>query len=119
MPNRYTGARTPGLAAILEAPGGPTHRQVEEWVRRGFLRPSKDVTAEPAPEGQGRTAAVCWPPAEQRVAIAMGRLYAAGLRPEAAEKVARHPMWGPVVLGPGVVVSLFELRPEQAEAVAS
>ena len=47
---------------------------------------------------------------EQRFATAMQRLIAAGLSPQAAEKVARHPSWGPVILGPGVIISLFELR---------
>jgi len=47
---------------------------------------------------------------EQRFASAMARLQAAGLSVEAAQKVASHPSWGPVILGPGVVISLFELR---------
>ena len=56
---------------------------------------------------------------EQRFACAMARLQAAGLSVEAAEKVASHPSWGPVILGPGVIISLFELPASKAEAVAS
>lgn len=59
---------------------------------------------------------------EQEIAGALVRLADAGLSPEAAEKVARHPTWGPVSLGPGVIVSLFaagEAAPLAAEAVAS
>lgn len=55
------------------------------------------------------------------IAEAITRLIAAGLTEEAAERVAGHPSWGPLSLGPGVIVSLFPLRPdraEQAEAVA-
>lgn len=55
---------------------------------------------------------------EAQIEAAVGRLLAAGLTSEAAEKVARHPGWGPVVLGPGVIVSLHPVRPARAEAVA-
>lgn len=47
---------------------------------------------------------------EPRVAARIQRLLAAGLTRDAAEKVARHPAGGPVILAPGVVVSLFALR---------
>jgi len=43
---------------------------------------------------------------------------AAGLRPDAAERVARHPTGGPVVLAPGVIISLFPLPDSVVEAVA-
>lgn len=59
---------------------------------------------------------------EEQVAAGLERLIAAGLSVEAAELVARHPGWGPVVLAPGVIVSLFPLpgdAVEQDEAVAS
>lgn len=38
---------------------------------------------------------------------AIARLRSAGLKVEAAEKVARHPRGGPVVLAPGVIICLF------------
>lgn len=58
---------------------------------------------------------------EQQITAGRDRLVAAGLTLEAAERVARHPGWGPVVLAPGVIVSLHPVRTtaEQAEAVAS
>ena len=56
---------------------------------------------------------------EPEIEAAIGRLTAAGLTAQAADKVARHPSWGPVILGPGVVVSLFALPAGQDVAVAS
>lgn len=55
---------------------------------------------------------------EQEIADGISRLRAAGLNAAAARKVARHPTWGPVVLGPGVIISLFETGEASAEAVA-
>lgn len=100
---------SPGLNEILTAPGGPTVRQLTHWVAHGLLHP--EVTER---EGRDRWS---WPAKEQRAAVAIARLVAAGLEPAAAAKVARHPNWGPVVLGPGVVVSLFELRADGAVAL--
>jgi hypothetical protein len=40
----------------------------------------------------------------------LARLLAAGLSEEAAAKVVAHPNRGPVVLAPGVIVSLFTLE---------
>ena len=77
----------PGLAAILAADGGPSIRQVDHWVRTGHLRP--DITT----EGRGRNAWT-WPAAEQRVAVAMARLVAAGLDLAAAESVTDRPFSG-------------------------
>lgn len=111
---------TDGLAEILNAPGGPNARQLEEWVKAGYLRPVILDAGAPATDTEPRRRArFSWPPAEQRVAVAMGRLVAAGLRPSAAEGVARHRTWGPVILGPGVVISLFELPASKDAAVAS
>lgn len=56
---------------------------------------------------------------EGQIAAATQRLLAAGLTAEAAAKVATHPTHGPVVLAPGVIVSLHPVRPARAEAVAS
>jgi len=134
-----TGTQSPGLAEILNAPGGPSYRQIEYWVDKGYLRPE-------GAGNEGDRAMWSWPPAEQRVAVAMGRLVAdglrpdvaeriarlqvegsttifdrlvaAGLRPDAAERVARHPTGGPVVLAPGVIISLFPLPDSVVEAVA-
>lgn len=94
------GNHTPSLAAILNAPGGPTYRQVEHWVRRGFLRP--DTTAHAS--GRPRWT---WSDDEAGVAVRMARLAAAGLRVDVAEKVARQSPWGAVVLAPGVLITLF------------
>lgn len=58
---------------------------------------------------------------EAEIVAGRDRLIAAGLTADAAELVARHPGWGPVVLAPGVIVSLHPVRtrePEQAGAVA-
>lgn len=57
---------------------------------------------------------------DEEIAAGYERLVAAGLSAEAAELVARHPGWGPVVLAPGIIVSLHPLRDGGvgAEAVA-
>lgn len=57
-----------------------------------------------------------WSPTQRQVAAAIDRLVAAGLRPEVAEVVAHHPRGGPVVLAPGVVISLFPLPTETGAA---
>lgn len=64
-------------------------------------------------------AVVVRPRTEKQIEAAIARLTAAGLTPEAAETVARHPTQGPVVLGPGVIVSLFPDRSAEAGRVAS
>lgn len=108
MADRVTGARSPGLAAILAAPGGPTYRQLEHYVRRGYLKPDvKPLGGERDPWS--------WSPAEARVAIDMGRLVNAGLRPAVAIQVARHRSGGPVVLAPGIIISVF---PQPTSATA-
>lgn len=55
---------------------------------------------------------------EAEIADGIARLRAAGLNLDAAEKVARHPTWGPVMLGPGVIISLFGAGELDAAAVA-
>jgi len=109
--DRITGTQSPGLAEILAAPGGPSYRMIEYWVNKGYLRPEWAGN-------EGDRAMWSWPPEEQRVAIAMGRLVAVGLRPHLAERVARHPTGGPVVLAPGVIISLFPLPGTAVGAVA-
>ncbi len=53
------------------------------------------------------------------IAEAITRLLAAGLTEEAAERVARHPSWGPVSLAPGVIVSLHPLRDARADVAVA
>jgi DNA-binding transcriptional MerR regulator len=60
---------------------GITYRQLDYWVRRGWVRPE-----EPLP-GQGRPRE--WPAAELNIARQMGLLIAAGFNAEAAHQVAR------------------------------
>ena len=119
MPDRNRTTRAPGMADILAARGGPTGRQVEEWIRLGLLRPTEAGPGDEPVPGKGRRSRWVWPPSEARVAIAMGRLVAAGLRPPVAEVVARHPKGGPVVLGPGIIISLFDLPAAASAEVAS
>lgn len=98
-PRRRTRALRVDLHDILDHPDGPSQSQVDRWVRIGLLKPTIIDRG-----GKNRWE---WSKAEQRVAIGMACGVRAGLTPEAAEKVARHPTWGPVALGHGVVVSLF------------
>ena len=63
-----------------EREAGITYRQLDFWVRRGFLRPVHDG-------GTGRSRE--WTRAELDVARLMGRLTAAGLPLETAHRVAR------------------------------
>lgn len=59
---------------------GATARQLDHWVRVGYLRP----------EGQGGTGnAYDWPQAEVRAAVVMARLVEAGLTPAGAARAAR------------------------------
>lgn len=89
-----TGRNSPGLAAILRAPGGPTYRQIDHWTRRGHLRPQ-------VVRSEGSRRLWQWPESEQRVAVGMARLVAAGLSLETAEKIAR----GAVKRGTGIRVN--------------
>ena len=54
---------------------------------------------------------------KQQIDADVARLIAAGLKADAARKVARHPTGGPVVLAPGVIISLFPIR-ESREVAA-
>jgi hypothetical protein len=49
----------------------------------------------------------------------VARLIAAGLDSKTALKVARHPTGGPVIIGPGIVISVFPVSAELGEAIAS
>ncbi len=57
-------------------------------------------------------------PAPAETAATLARLIAAGLTPEAAEKVAQHPRGGPVILAPGIVISVFALHSSTAAAAS-
>jgi len=91
---------TSGRADILGHPDGPTVRELDLWVRTGLLNPQL-VGSEAKPSW-------VWSASEARVAVDLARLVRAGLRPAVAETVARHPRGGPVVLAPGIVISLFD-----------
>jgi len=70
-----------------------SYRQLDHWVRKGFLRPDVDNVG----SGRRRT----FPPGELAVARVMGALAAAGMTPRAAERVARGGQ-----LAPGITVSI-------------
>lgn len=61
---------------------GPTYRQLDHWVRRGYLNPGN------ANAGTGNSRQ--WPAGELAVARLMYRLTKAGLTLEAAYRVARY-----------------------------
>lgn len=65
---------------VIEATGA-TFRQLDHWVRVGYLRPVGG-------DGPGRHRD--WPGDEVRVAKTMTRLVQAGVRPEAAHRAARN-----------------------------
>lgn len=71
---------------------GLTYRQLDYWTRQGYLRP---VNPDPGSGVQRR-----WPEEELVVARLMRRLIAAGLKVEAAHRVARA--GGKAELSPGV-----------------
>lgn len=73
---------------------GISYRQLDHWVRRGWLRPGN------ANAGSGTTR--LWPDSEFRVAVLMGRMVAAGLPVQVAHQVARA--GGRAALAPAVSV---------------
>ncbi len=77
---------------ILARCPGITYRQLDTWVTKGWLNPDE---RNPGP-GHARR----FTGDEARVAIVMGRLVAAGLKPDAAHRVAR----GQWELAPGITV---------------
>lgn len=80
----------------LALPDGISYRQLDYWVRRGYLRPGN---ADLGP-GFRRT----WDDDERRVATLMARLVRAGVSVEAAHRVARA--GGSLELAPGVRVEV-------------
>jgi hypothetical protein len=59
---------------------GITYRQLDNWVRRGWLKPTGSHGS-----GSGRY----WPAQERNVALDMGRLCAYGLPPGLAHDLSR------------------------------
>lgn len=86
------------VGALIDS-GLVTPRQVDHWVRKGYLRP-----AEPLP-GSGN--ARDWSAEEVRVAERMARLVGAGVALKVAADVARAD--GPVELAPGITLELTEV----------
>ena len=68
------------IAGDVSALAGISYRQLDYWVRKGFLQPA------PGPEGSGRPRR--WTAGEIELARTMGRLIRAGLPLETAHKVA-------------------------------
>lgn len=90
MANTEGGGLTP--AEVCKATGA-TYRQLDHWIRRGWL--TVDHTG-----GTGNRRE--WSSHEITIAALMVRLVNAGLRPEAAARVAR----GDPLLAPGVRVEV-------------
>lgn len=83
-----------------DLPAGATYRQLDHWVRLGYLHPLG---------GRGSGSVRAWPPGELAVADCMARLVAAGLRPEAAHRVARGGD-----LAPGITIAIADPADEPA-----
>lgn len=77
---------------LADAPDGCTYRQLDYWVRKGYLRVPNATPG----SGSWRT----WPRREVVVAEKMARLVAAGIPPAVACRVAR----GDSEIAPGVRV---------------
>jgi DNA-binding transcriptional MerR regulator len=78
----------PGLltSADITFEAGITYRQLDHWVRRGYLRPEHvGKNRYGSSSGYSRY----WTREELDVARVMGRLTAAGLTPTAAHRIAR------------------------------
>lgn len=98
---RVNGKYTPGLAALLAMPDAPTYRQLDHWVRRGYLHPTRL-----APLSDGGRARWRWPESERWVAVGIARLVRAGMTPEGAEPIARAARGEAIYLGAGVWAQL-------------
>ncbi|RCG27202.1 hypothetical protein DQ384_26140 [Sphaerisporangium album] len=75
----------------------PSYRQIDHWIRRGWLRPIDNG-------GTGHPRE--WPVIESRVRDLMGRLVDAGFTPAAAADAARMhvTLGGSVLLADGLVL---------------
>lgn len=76
---------------------GITYRQLDYWVRKGFLKPRRF--------GESSGISREWPPAELDVARRMGLLTAAGLVPERAHAFAREG-WPSGEIAPGIRIEV-------------
>lgn len=76
-----TATTAPTLSEVL-ATTGATYRQLDFWVRRGYLKPRNATPGSGFPRR--------WPTEEVTVAAAMTQLVAAGLTVEAAHHAARN-----------------------------
>lgn len=95
FPKRATAGKTPGVAAN---PPGMTYRQLDYWIRAGYLHPTN-------PNG-GSGSVRHWDDTELAVAAAMARAVRAGLPPPIAARVARTTD-GRLQLAPGVFVEVL------------
>lgn len=77
---------------------GITYRQLDYWVRKGYLRPEGEASP-------GTGIARQWPAAELDIARRMGRLVAAGFPPERAAAFARND-WPRGEIAPGIMVEV-------------
>jgi MerR-like DNA binding protein len=88
--------KPPRVAGVAtNPPPGMSYRQLDYWVRRGYLRPGN--------VGAGSGSTRVWSKDELRVASLMARLVQAGLPPATASMVARS-RGARFELAPGVVV---------------
>jgi hypothetical protein len=71
---------------------GATYRQIDYWVRQGYINPTPRIN------GAGSGTPRVWPAEELKVAREMAVLVAVGLLPDAAHRAARSGG----VLAPGV-----------------
>jgi hypothetical protein len=87
-------------APCVLATTGLTYRQLDYWVRAGYLRPVRDRT--------GSGIARLWPHAELEIAGRMKRLTDVGLPPREAHRFARE-MWPDGEIAPGIWISAEEV----------
>lgn len=92
-----TGAREAGTVGLVAVIDGVSYRQLDFWVRRGYLKPHN------ATPGSGYSRE--WTTDEAAVATTMGRLVIAGFTPELAHRVARARQ-ARLELAPGVFVEV-------------
>jgi hypothetical protein len=98
---RVTGTvRRAGLAADPAALG-ITYRQLDHWVRGGYLQPGRNWAGHAKGPGSPRM----WPPGELEIARRMGRLTAAGLPPALAARFARE-LWPGGEIAPGIWIEV-------------
>jgi len=81
-----------------------TYRQLDHWVRRGYLEPAWVTNRTGNGRGTGRE----WTATEAPIACLMGRLTRGGLAPATAAAVARSAQAGQTrfVIAPGIVIEV-------------